>query len=465
MRIDLYQDGPDGPALLATIAAATPDDGEFIWIPSSSGVDFGTYGLRIQVSLVNSPLVIDRSTEAFTVPEDGKTYWVDDRSNADDEFTPGAIGDNRNTGKLATAPKPNPVNLPRVYALDAGTTVYVDTGTYPMIYTLSISGSTDLGLGLDEGFLLTGPTDPARVASLFPAIPGDRSRPLILLNDADFVTIEHLTLANALRGLEVGNASDNFSASWLTAYGHAADGLRIDTSNPLATFDHLTAYNNTGRGIFIDGPIGAFTNGLAYGNSTDGIYINGAAGVVSDSVAHNNGASGIESEQPGCEREGRGERGATATPRVSRSTTMPARRRSATPTSRSGAATSPTATARPASTATATSWSSATPCATRPTSSRSASRCCTRRPSTTSSYGNYVGIESSNSGGEIRANRVYDNSGFGIRSGFYTIAEQRRLLQPGRHVPRRQQHRPEQPGLRQRPPTASSSSGAATPRS
>jgi len=80
VRIDLYQDGPDGPALLTTIAASTPDDGKYIWIPSTSGIDFGTYGLRIQLSLVGHPAVIDRSTETFTVPEDGHQYYVNDSS-------------------------------------------------------------------------------------------------------------------------------------------------------------------------------------------------------------------------------------------------------------------------------------------------------------------------------------------------------------------------------------------------
>src|SRR5207249_7991550 len=50
VRIDLYQDGPDGPAFVVNITLATPDDGDFVWIPETSGIGFGTFGLRIQVS-------------------------------------------------------------------------------------------------------------------------------------------------------------------------------------------------------------------------------------------------------------------------------------------------------------------------------------------------------------------------------------------------------------------------------
>ncbi len=129
------------------------------------------------------------------------------------------------------APKPNPVNLLREYTLDSFSTLYVDTGDYPMIYSVTVSGSIDMGLGLDEGFLMTGPTNTAVAATLFPAIPGDRTRALIELNDADFVTIDHLSLRDADRGLYVRNGSDAFAASWITAWGHDQDGIyAIDTT-------------------------------------------------------------------------------------------------------------------------------------------------------------------------------------------------------------------------------------------
>src|SRR5262249_22090504 len=111
VRIDLYKDDPVlGPTLLLPIVASTPDDGEFIWTPSANAVAYGTLGLRIQIALLSDPTVVDRSTETFSVPELGDTYWVDDQSNANDEYTPGAVGSNRNTGKRADAPKPNPIN-------------------------------------------------------------------------------------------------------------------------------------------------------------------------------------------------------------------------------------------------------------------------------------------------------------------------------------------------------------------
>ena len=168
----MYQDGPGGPTLRAILAALTPDDGEFVWTPADSGLGYGTHGLRIQVSLADNPLVMDRSQEPFSVPEDGQNYYVDDASDAGDEYTPAALGSNRHTGKLPEAPKPNPVNLFRVYAIGSDDVVQVDTGIYPMISPLALSGSSDRGLGLDEGFTLTGPVGETVAAELSPGHPG-----------------------------------------------------------------------------------------------------------------------------------------------------------------------------------------------------------------------------------------------------------------------------------------------------
>ena len=50
------QDTSDGPRLVTTITPGTADNGHFDWIPSSSNIDFGTAGLRIQISLVGASI-------------------------------------------------------------------------------------------------------------------------------------------------------------------------------------------------------------------------------------------------------------------------------------------------------------------------------------------------------------------------------------------------------------------------
>ena len=302
VRIDLYRESPEGPAFVATIMAATPDDGQHIWIPSTINpfgqpplITNGTHGLRLQISLVNNQAVLDRSTEPFSIPESGTTYYVDDASNENDAYTPLAVGSNRYTGKLPTAPKPNPYNLLRIYTLGAGGTVNVDTGAYPMIYPLKISGSSDLGVGLDEGFTLRGPIDTARTVSLFPAIPGNRPEALIELYDADFMTLHNLTVSTAQRGLWVRGGSDSVSVNFITAFDHTYDGIRIENGSPNSVFDHLTAYNSGDSGIYISGAILGLTNALVHDNQDYGIYLydSGNALVQSSQIYNNGGYYGM----------------------------------------------------------------------------------------------------------------------------------------------------------------------------
>ena len=71
--------------------------------------------------------VFDRSTEPFTVPENGSTYYVNDGSTANDQYTT-APGSNRNDGKLPSQPLPNIDNVLRNYSLTSGSVIYVDPG-------------------------------------------------------------------------------------------------------------------------------------------------------------------------------------------------------------------------------------------------------------------------------------------------------------------------------------------------
>jgi len=273
VKIELYQDSADGPARLLTIADMTADDGEYIWKPVDNNIDFGTHGLRIMVSLRDNPLVFDRSVEPFAVPEGGSVYYVDDYDNSGDEYTPDATGSNRNTGKTADAPKPNPVNLLRIYELGVGDTLNIDTGVYPLIDELRISGTTDLGLGLDEAFTMQGPTDTSRDALLVSAIPEARPEALVELNDADYLILYNLTMEGAQRGLWVHNGSNVFSASYITAHDHLQDSIRIETDSPGRNLDHLTAYDSGENGIYIKGEIGGLSNILSHDNAEYGIYL------------------------------------------------------------------------------------------------------------------------------------------------------------------------------------------------
>lgn len=286
VRVDLYQDTADGPALVTTIAAATPDDGELIWIPSTSGIAFGTHGLRIQISLVANPLVLDRSTESFTVPEAGSQFYVDDASDAGDAYTPGAIGSNRNTGKLAGAPKPNPVNLARVYDLGPGAVLRVDTGSYDLFETLRLSGSSDRGLGLDEAFTLAGPNLPDTTARLFPANPLYRLPAILELDDADLMDVSGFTVERGEYGFIARGGVEDLGLRNLVATDHSLDAINVSSASPLAEFSGLVASRAGQSGIVISGAIARLADSRSFDNAV--------AGFVLDDLAADQGTAAVE---------------------------------------------------------------------------------------------------------------------------------------------------------------------------
>ena len=294
VRIDLLQDGPHGPQFVTTLAAATPDDGEFIWIPGNSGVNFDTTGLRIQISLAIDPMTVDRAQESFSVPDNSTTYFVDDASNVGDEYTSGAVGSNRNTGKRADSPKPHPVNLLRAYDIPAGAIISVDTGVYPQFDAIRISGSQNLGLGLDEAFTLRGPTDPAKDVELSWIYPDAHPQALIEINDADFMTLVNLSVTGSQRGLWVTNSSDNFAGSFITARNQSLDAIDITINNPATNFLGFVAENAGRHGIAITGAFGSLSDGRAINNVDRGIYLTGSGNARIEAMEVSGNRTGID---------------------------------------------------------------------------------------------------------------------------------------------------------------------------
>ncbi|MCW2284563.1 parallel beta-helix repeat protein [Rhodoblastus acidophilus] len=258
VRLELWRDGPNGPAYLSTIAASTPDTGSYAWSPSLAGVQPGTSGLRIRIASVAHPGVFDLSQETFAVPKVGSQFYV--ATSADG-------GSNRNTGVSADSALPNPSNLFRAYAIGAGATVNIAAGDYPLIAPLTLSGATDLGYGLDSGFTIQGATK--GVVNLHQANPLITPQALIHISNASYVTLNNLTLTGGVEGLLVDNGSNTFNASYLTATGQSYAGFVVTTNSPAGTLDHFTATNTGQYGLLFNGVIGAISNmvqsGAQYG--------------------------------------------------------------------------------------------------------------------------------------------------------------------------------------------------------
>ncbi len=275
--IDLLEEGVGKVADIAIVPAA---DNSVSWTPAALGIS-GDIGkrYRIRIESLNDPGLFDQSREVFSIVPDGDQFYVDDPSNDSDQYTPTAIGNNRNTGQSPTDPKAVLLALVRSYDLGPDDTVRIDTGDYVHVRNTIISGAP--GIGDDEGATFTGPDDgdPSKVARIDRA-NSETGSTNIQLEQATSVTLQHLTLVGAEQGLTVQNGSTRFTGRQLVVAGNAGDGLQIASDAELSSLDQITAFNNGGDGIDVATAIVSLNDSLAYNNGNSGIRLSNQDGVV-----------------------------------------------------------------------------------------------------------------------------------------------------------------------------------------
>ncbi len=290
-----------GTGKIRDLGTALISDGTFSFTPDAPLADTNArYFIKLVPGLGVAPAETQRET--FAVPIVGNDFYVDDASNTNDEYTPGAVGNNRSTGKTAGDPKANLLPIVHNYLLTANQTVRVDTGYYINVRDVRFSGDVAGGFGDDEGMTITGPLNPAKVATLDRA-KAFQGAQVIELRDADLVTISHLTLIGAERGIWVHAGSENFAGSYLTVSGHVREGLLIGAGqygyeqipSAASSLSYLTAFNNGSDGIHVGNTTGALTydNILVYNNQGHGFYAGSPVALLRNSIAHDNRYDGF----------------------------------------------------------------------------------------------------------------------------------------------------------------------------
>jgi Ca2+-binding RTX toxin-like protein len=293
VRIELLQDTQHGPTVVKVLALSTANTGSFTWTPENSEIDFGTHGLRIQVSLANQPIIFDRSIEPFSVPEDSNHFFVNDASIVESQYS-SSPGSNRHTGLLPSTPKPSLANILTTYSLGANDSVFIDPGLYLHHNPLVISNVP--GIGDDEGFAVVG-TEQGEVR--FRHANTLTVAPLLRLVDADFISLSNLTLSGGQYGLYVGSGSTRFVATNLKVQNNSVDGMHFESGTQTDSLFGIVASSNSRHGIFASGPIEVLENITAIGNGSWGVTVTGVVSQLNDSLFRNNLSGGISLNNAG----------------------------------------------------------------------------------------------------------------------------------------------------------------------
>lgn len=228
-------DGGGSWSILATNVVATQR-----WYSWNTRLQASGFDRRIRLVSASDPSVSVQSERSFAVRNTNFTFYVNDNSTTGDVYT-SAIGNSLANGLTPATPLDSLRSLLTTYDLEAGDTVYVDTGVYPLTSTLTI-GQNDTGDATNLVSII-GSTNEAAGGSVF------QDAGIQILNGRG-LSLQHVTVAPVSKFIPAGLAivsSTNIQARFIRVR-NTGSGIAVRESAGIS-LSHCVV-------------VGALTNGL-----------------------------------------------------------------------------------------------------------------------------------------------------------------------------------------------------------
>ena len=257
--------------------------GRLDWtIPANVPVD-----QKYRIRVTQSGGTTDTSDGTFQIANNGTAYYVnlsDDIDFSDNEYTT-AAGDNLNTGKSPDSPMSSIRALIEAYDLDAGDTIYVDSGYYRLLQNIVIDAS-------DSGVTIQGAQQGSNLTVL------DRSSTSLDTQNfgfhfigADDVTLSNLSITGGLHGVfterDSGSVNNTLRANRI--YDNFREEIYISASNDDWTIVDNEIFSSSATnsdGVFVSSShtelIGNSIHDHASGVRTGSGFLNGIRIVDND---------------------------------------------------------------------------------------------------------------------------------------------------------------------------------------
>jgi len=181
-------------------------DGGSTWNPLAAGVpsvmpgseSVGLYQWQPETPLGDIVVRVSDAADSslyddsysFQVNAGGSVYYIDDSSNAGDQYTPGAIGDNANSGVDPLHPMASLTILMESYVFSSGDIIYVDTGDYGILEMILLDSSR-------SGVLMLGPTNGGRAT----IDRNDNESPVFYIEDCTGTIVRDLGITGGSEGI------------------------------------------------------------------------------------------------------------------------------------------------------------------------------------------------------------------------------------------------------------------------
>ncbi|RIK74487.1 MAG: hypothetical protein DCC68_22985 [Planctomycetota bacterium] len=277
LSIEARRVSPPSTISLGTVAATALST---TWSPSAAGITPSlTSRWRIHIATTSGPALSDASREPFSVVPFvaglPNSFYVDDASNAADEYTPVAVGNNRNPGLTPELPKAAARPLLLSYPMGSGDSLFFDTGEHIHVLNLNMRRtptSLDPMLHTASGTFITGPTTAGSVATI------DRANPYpgaiaIDMRDAPDMTLQNVGVRGGDFGVLVHDGSSGFTTDRTQFSRNTHDGLGIYNNSPGIWIDNVIAWENGRHGIYVESQLDHVRDTLAYDNGETGMAL------------------------------------------------------------------------------------------------------------------------------------------------------------------------------------------------
>lgn len=217
-----------------------------------------------------------RSERVFAVRNEPLKFYVNDFSTNGDVYAT-APGNPTNLGLFAHAPKTSVQDLLDTWDIEAGDTVYVDTGVYTSQAGLVV-GQLDAGSYSNSlTVVIQGSTNEQAGGTVWVGEGGTNG---VHLFETDAVEIRNLTLRGYLTGVRLTSAR-RCAAEWVRVE-EGVTGFQV-TLSAEARFEHCVARGMTGAGLNVAAPGVAWRGGVLWSNVVGVSLANGSLS-LSDSV-------------------------------------------------------------------------------------------------------------------------------------------------------------------------------------
>ncbi|MDD2237547.1 MAG: choice-of-anchor D domain-containing protein, partial [Kiritimatiellae bacterium] len=215
---------------------------------------------RIRVSSQIDSGIVGTNVDFIAVRNSNLVFYVNDKSGPDDVYctAPGAPS---NLGIQSTAPQDSLQNIFDLYDLEAGDTVYVDTGKYTKDSTITI-GKFDAG-SMGSPIRILGSTNAARsvvqanfVLSECPGIFFENmhieagSGYGLRVRESDYCTFSQSSCASNSYGISLESNSRYFNMQHSILRNNSSGGLNLNASGGSAVISNNLFYMNGAYGIY-----------------------------------------------------------------------------------------------------------------------------------------------------------------------------------------------------------------------